>query len=304
MARPKPWLKLWVDSLLGLKSLDLSLAETGAWWKLYAFGHYLGQSGRLTRENNRPYALPAIMEALRVTRRADMATFQHMVDKQLDSGLLRWVGPILVITGYDDEQSRSPSAQKEAVRDRVQRWRAAQKQETVTGSALPDATPQPQGEAEVSENGNGEVTSVTALPSALSSVSALEDGGCKGEDKLPSVTEQALVAELSKCYEANIGQLSGTTRWLFDEFLEEYHGPVSWIADAFKEGVSYNHRSWAYIRKILITWQQEGRRDESHGKQTERVDTPERDPLAGARESGWKVRTVREHDGSEDGDAD
>ncbi|KKM14592.1 hypothetical protein LCGC14_1704540, partial [marine sediment metagenome] len=126
MARPKPWLKLWVDSVLGLKSLDLSLAETGAWWKLYAFGHLLGQSGRLTRENNRAYALPEIMEALRITRRADMAIFQHMVDKQLDSELLRWEGQILVIAGYDDEQSRAPSAQKEAVRDRVQRWRAAQ----------------------------------------------------------------------------------------------------------------------------------------------------------------------------------
>ena len=416
MARPKPWLKLWVDSLLGLKSLDLSLAETGAWWKLYAFGHYLGQSGRLTRENNRPYALPAIMEALRVTRRADMATFQHMVDKQLDSGLLRWAGQILVITGYDDEQSRAPSAQKEAVRDRVQRWRAAQKDESVTASPLPDAAPQPQSVPGAPETGNGNVTGVTALPSVLSSVSALEGlsfdsflstcrevvssiinhtrdtqsqhdqiqswlaeygagagfkvrkeysvvegridlvwlvgdevvagfevdhrtpkaksmaklGGLDAPWKCiilrsereafveeqgiqvieltgelsPGVTKQALVAELSKCYEANIGLLSGTTRELFEEFLEEYHGPVSWIADAFKEGVRYNHRSWAYIRKILINWQEQGRRDESHGRQAERTGTAERDPLAGARESGWNVETYREHDGAEDGDAD
>ena len=416
MAREKPWLKLWVDSLLGLKSLDLSLAETGAWWKLYAFGHYLGQSGRLTRENNRPYALPAIMEALRITKRADMATFQHMVDKQLDSGLLRWEGQVLAITGYDDEQSRAPSAQKEAVRDRVQRWRAAQKDESVTDSPLPDAAPQPQSVPGTPETGNGNVTGVTALPSVLSSVSALEDlsfdsflstcrevvssiihhtrdtqsqhdqilawlaeyGGGAGfkvgkEYSVPEgridlvwlvgdevvagfevdhrtpkaksmvklggldapwkciilrsereafveeqgiqvieltgelsagVTEQALVAELSRCYEADIGLLSGTTRELFEEFLEEYHGPVGWIAEAFKEAVKYGHRNWAYIRKILMNWQEQGRRDESHGRQTKRDETPERDPLAGARESGWKVRTVREHEGPDERDAD
>ncbi len=178
MAPSKPWLKLWVDSLLGLKSLDLSLAETGAWWKLYAFGHYLGHSGRLTRENDRPYTLPAIMEALHITRRADMATFQQMLDKQLDSGLLRWEAQVLVIAGYDDEQSRAPSAQKEAVRDRVSRHRAAKKQanqhEPVTDSALPDVTSQPQSEPESSEDGNTDVTDVTALPSASVSVSALK----------------------------------------------------------------------------------------------------------------------------------
>jgi len=304
MPRAKPWLKLWVDSLVGPKSLDLSLAETGAWWKLYGFAHYLGCSGRLTRENDRPYTLPAMMEALHITRRADMATFRRMLDKQLDLGLLRWEESTLVITTYDDEQSRAPSAQKEAVRDRVSRHRAAKKQanqhEPVTDSPLPDTSPQPQGHPGRAEIPHGDVTDVTALPSVSASVSSEEDGGSKGEGTTASIAEEAMVAELSRCYEDTIGLLSGTTRELFDEFLEEYHGPAAWISEAFKEGVKYNHRSWAYIRKILMNWQEEGRRGESHGQ--ERAGATERDPLAGARDTGWDVQVVREHDGGEGGE--
>jgi len=272
MPRAKPWLKLWVDSLVGPKSLDLSLAETGAWWKLYGFAHYLGCSGRLTRENDRPYTLPAMMEALHITRRADMATFRRMLDKQLDLGLLRWEESTLVITGYDEEQSRAPSAQKEAVRDRVSRWRAAKKQgnshETVTDSPLPDASPQAQGRPGRAEIPHEDVTDVTALPSASASVSSQEDGGSKGEGTTASIAEQAMEAHHAElndlrlppmiaAYEEKLGRTPTPTELTkMLDYAEEYG--VAMFAKALDEMVSHKARTLAYAERCMETWKQEG----------------------------------------------
>jgi DnaD/phage-associated family protein len=46
-----------------------------------------------------------------------------------------------------------------------------------------------------------------------------------------------------------------------DEFVEEYHSPASWIAEAFNEAKTYKAYSWGYVRKILINWQRRGKPD-------------------------------------------
>lgn len=58
-------------------------------------------------------------------------------------------------------------------------------------------------------------------------------------------------------YEQNIGML---TPMIADELRDaERHYPADWIADAFREAVKANKRSWRYTLRILERWRVEGR---------------------------------------------
>ena len=58
-------------------------------------------------------------------------------------------------------------------------------------------------------------------------------------------------------YEQNIGML---TPMITEELREaERQYPAEWIADAFREAVTGNKRSWKYIQAILKRWSDEGR---------------------------------------------
>lgn len=58
-------------------------------------------------------------------------------------------------------------------------------------------------------------------------------------------------------YEQNIGML---TPMIADELRDaEKHYPAEWIADAFRESVTHNKRSWRYVVRILERWRVEGR---------------------------------------------
>lgn len=64
-------------------------------------------------------------------------------------------------------------------------------------------------------------------------------------------------------YEQNIGML---TPMIAEELRDaEKHFPAEWIADAFREAVSLNKRSWRYILRILERWRAEGK-DSGRGK--------------------------------------
>jgi len=58
-------------------------------------------------------------------------------------------------------------------------------------------------------------------------------------------------------YEQNIGML---TPMMAEELREaERRYPAAWIADAFREAVAGNKRSWKYVQAILERWRTEGR---------------------------------------------
>ncbi|MGQ9489449.1 MAG: DnaD domain-containing protein [Anaerolineae bacterium] len=58
-------------------------------------------------------------------------------------------------------------------------------------------------------------------------------------------------------YEQNIGML---TPMIADELRDaERYYPAEWIADAFREAVKANKRSWRYVLRILERWRLEGR---------------------------------------------
>jgi DnaD/phage-associated family protein len=73
-------------------------------------------------------------------------------------------------------------------------------------------------------------------------------------------------------YEENIGTITPLLGERLIEAAETY--PWEWIRDAFREAAELNRRNWRYIERILQTWWEEGRGDE----------TPGRDPVEARRE--------------------
>lgn len=69
-------------------------------------------------------------------------------------------------------------------------------------------------------------------------------------------------------YEENIGVL---TPMIVDSIKDaESSYPYEWINDAIKYAVERNARNWTYIRKVLESWQREGRSREKPGQHLER----------------------------------
>lgn len=65
-------------------------------------------------------------------------------------------------------------------------------------------------------------------------------------------------------YEENIGPL---TPMLADAIREaEADFPYDWIEDAMRYAVQRDARNWRYIRKVLDSWQREGRKSEKAGR--------------------------------------
>ncbi len=69
-------------------------------------------------------------------------------------------------------------------------------------------------------------------------------------------------------YEQNIGPL---TPMVADELRDaEQSYPVRWIEEAIETAVANNVRKWRYISAILERWRQEGKKDESYGRDSRR----------------------------------
>jgi DNA replication protein len=74
-------------------------------------------------------------------------------------------------------------------------------------------------------------------------------------------------------YEQNIGML---TPMIADELRDaERHYPAEWIADAFRQSVLHNKRSWTYVRAILERWRTEGRGGARQERELDAYDVPE-----------------------------
>ena len=86
-----------------------------------------------------------------------------------------------------------------------------------------------------------------------------------GEDEIEILPARPTLYGL---YEENIGVL---TPMMVDAIREaEAEFPNDWIEDAMRYAVERNVRNWRYIRKVLDSWRQEGRRDEKAGQHLER----------------------------------
>lgn len=68
-----------------------------------------------------------------------------------------------------------------------------------------------------------------------------------------------------RIYEENIGMIdSAMIAEALKDAEKEY--PVEWVADAIRQAVEMNKRSWRYINSVLKRWEREGRSDEHAGR--------------------------------------
>ena len=67
-----------------------------------------------------------------------------------------------------------------------------------------------------------------------------------------------------RLYEEHIGTI---TPMVGDRLVEaEGLYPADWIVDAFREAAELNARNWRYIERILMNWAEEGRPNETPGR--------------------------------------
>ena len=246
MARPKPWLKMWVEWVDDPKMLRLSLAEQGAWWRLLTLAQTCMADGYLVKGNGAPLSLGEITTTLRITTNPDRKVFESMIETMTDQGSLHRDSNALVVTHFAERQALAASETPEARRDRVRRHREKHLvtenplQEKEQVSAPPLTTP-PYIEGEGEGEGEGE---------------------CNGEKLVTrngnSVTFEPALAKIATLYESLFGILTQKTAERLKDFVENYHGPVEWIDLAFAEAVKYKNRRWPYVEAILYTWQEKG----------------------------------------------
>ena len=96
---------------------------------------------------------------------------------------------------------------------------------------------------------------------ALASVAGARPPDARADFHFPPTDADADRPNVFALYEQNIGMISPM---IADE-LREAEGlyPEDWIADAIKEAVTNNKRSWRYVAAILDRWEREGK---GHGE--------------------------------------
>ena len=69
-------------------------------------------------------------------------------------------------------------------------------------------------------------------------------------------------------YESNIGALTPMIADALKEAEEEF--PLRWLEEAIRIAVENNARKWSYVHAILVRWQEEGRDERRHQRDTEK----------------------------------
>jgi len=127
MAQPKPWLKMWREWIHDPKMLGLTLAEQGAWWRLVTLAQECAAEGAIVKSGSQPLSIQEIATCLHITKQRDIGTLESMVQKMKAQGSINFNGRILTITHFSERQELTPSASREAVRERVRRHRESQR---------------------------------------------------------------------------------------------------------------------------------------------------------------------------------
>jgi len=265
VAKFKPWLKLWVEWIHDPKMFSLTWAEKGMWCGVLTLAQQCAADGQLVKGDGTPLTIPEMANSLHITSPKDRKILEGMISKMAGAGSLHWNSKLLVVTHFAERQAKISSETSEAVRDRVRRHRESK---NVTANPLPPLTTpstvkEGEGEGEGEGNGKKPVT-------------------CNGK----SVTLEAVLAEIVKCYEESFGIITPILSEKFKDFVENYRGPVEWIKEAFAEAVKYKNRRWQYVEAILYSWQEKGG---PHADRGERPGAHQRDIIAEARAGGWEV---------------
>ncbi len=240
MARPKPWLKLWTEWEHDPKLISQTLAERGAWSLLLSLAQECAAGGYIVKGNGSPMSVKDMARCLHITSVPDIHSFTSMLKKMENQGSLSWEEGCLFINNFTERQALKPSDTKEAARDR-QRLRRERKAVTEKKSGDAPPLPPPKTPPPVYTEGEG------------------ESHATKGVTRHgKSVTLEPALAEIVKLHEKNFSIITPFLVEKFKLFVENYHGPVEWIALAFAEAMKYKNRRWEYVEAILYSWQEKG----------------------------------------------
>lgn len=124
---PLPWIKMWLEGLDDPKLTRLSLAERGAWWGLLKLAGRCQAGGRIV-SGDAGLEMDEIADALHIKTDDDRQALESMLAKMEKRGSLVWNDQVLLVVHYEERQRIPPSAQPEAVAERVRRYRGRKSQ--------------------------------------------------------------------------------------------------------------------------------------------------------------------------------
>jgi len=137
---PFPWIKLWLEGLDDPKLTRLSLAERGGWWELLMLAGKCEADGKIL-SGNQALDMDEIADALHIKTSEDRLALESMITKMEKRRSLEWnEGHILTIVNWEKRQRLPPSAYREAVAERVRRYRGRRKETEEAEESPPSPT--------------------------------------------------------------------------------------------------------------------------------------------------------------------
>ena len=125
---PLPWIKMWLEALDDPKLTRLSLAEKGAWWGILKLAGKCEAGGKLV-SGGVGLDVDEIADALHIKTGDDRQALESMIDKMEKRGSLIWnEDHTLTMVHYEERQRIPPSAQPEAIAERVRLYRERRKE--------------------------------------------------------------------------------------------------------------------------------------------------------------------------------
>lgn len=123
---PLPWIKMWLEALDDPKLTRLSLAEKGAWWGILKLAGKCEAGGKIV-SGGQGLDIDEIADALHIKSSEDRGALESMITKLEKRDSLKWNKGVLTVVHWKERQRIPPSAQPDAVAERVRRFRERQK---------------------------------------------------------------------------------------------------------------------------------------------------------------------------------
>ncbi|GAI90272.1 unnamed protein product, partial [marine sediment metagenome] len=174
---PLPWIKMWVEALDDPKLTRMSLAERGAWWGILKLTRKCGDGNKIV-SGGEGLSVDEIAEALHIKTDEDRQALESMITKMGKRGSLKWIENILTVVHWEERQRIPPSAEREAVAERVRKYRERQKRLGETPEVISEMAERPRARDSKKATRSGDSEEATRVPRVRAS-----HGGQPGDSK-------------------------------------------------------------------------------------------------------------------------
>lgn len=269
MANNKPWLKMWTSWLGDIQMDRLSLAEQGAYWRLFSLCHDCGhvdKDGKLTGaliSAGAPLTLVEIIKSLKISDDLDKAIFMSMFEKMKVAGYLDHNGYTIYVTNY--EESQRAATDTKADRSRRQRERRERLAEDDKRKVSPTPSLKENNNIYIrGETGHGKHHGISVTQSQTQELSSHVKSVTNGISVTVNKSSETL-KEIMRCHDEYIGGLINSVKSAkitdFSEFFDNNGGKIEWIEKGFAAAPA-SKRQWDYIQAILQRYLDNGGPDD------------------------------------------